>query len=293
MKRATKDKFHRYKVIIDTAIVIIAIVIWLSGLVESRKASVLAEGTIEVHVIDVGQGDCTLIRTEKGNILIDSGSNSSEEELVNYLKRQRIKSFEYCIFSHPDEDHIGGADRILSQYDVKNVLMPKKVESTTTYERMMSALEESGAKLTYISAGDEFAFSDVLISALAPVSVDKYHDTNNTSAVTRFSYGDMDFLFMGDAEYIEEADILIEETLLPTEFLKVGHHGSSTSTTAEFLYAVKPEIAVISSGKDNTYGHPSYETLERLGAVGADCYRTDQEGSIVFVCDGNTIERKK
>lgn len=283
-----RRKLSRSQIILDICILLVVLLIWY--VTETRKAGAeVTEGSIEVHIIDVGQADCALVRTENGNILIDAGSNDSEDDLCEYLDLFGVEKFEYCIFTHPHEDHIGGADRVLAEYEVENVIIPDVETNTSTYDRMMEAIEYSGATLIYAEAGGQYNLGELYIYIVAPVVIDSEHDLNNVSVMAVISFGDMDFMFTGDAESTEESDVLSEGFDIDCEFLKVGHHGSSTSTSKRFLEAVSPELAAISCGKENRYGHPHTETLERLDRYGVEYYRTDTDGTLVFVCDGKTI----
>lgn len=251
------------------------------------------DGEMEVHIIDVGQGDSSLIISGDGVILIDAGPGSAEQSLHDYLNDVGITRIDYAIFTHPDEDHIGGADMIMKDFDVKNVIMPNCVKTTKTYENMISAIEASDADVIQAVSGTEYALGDIKFKVLAPNS-DSYDDTNNYSVVIKLSYGNSTFMFTGDAEKDSESEILntYNAAELDCDFLKVGHHGSTTSTSKAFLTAVSPSIASISCGEGNKYGHPHTETLEKLKKAGVEVYRTDLLGTIVFVCDGQTITVK-
>ncbi len=256
--------------------------------------AVTPEGeSIEVHMIDVGQGDSILVRTSGGDMLIDSGPGSAEDELKDYLTSLEIKDIEYAVFTHPDADHIGNADMILTDFTVSNVIMPNKESKTKTYQRMMTALDASGATVIAPEPELEFSLGSMTVTVLAPIS-EKYSDTNNYSVVMRLDFGETSFMMTGDAEKESELEILgkYRAELLDCDVLKVGHHGSSTSTSAGFLDAVSPAIALISCGKGNTYGHPYAATLQRLESAGAQIYRTDEQGSIVLTSDGKTVTVK-
>ncbi len=248
------------------------------------------EGTINVHFIDVGQADCILFMTEDGNMIIDAGTNSSEDELKLYLDNLGITSFKYAVFTHFHEDHIGGADLIMNNYDVENVILPDAVATTVTYEKLMDAIEKSDAKVTVAVPGETFYIGALQNTILAPNSAHE-DNANNTSVVLKTEYGNTSFMLTGDAEVESEEEILEKfgADALKCDLLKMGHHGSSTSTSDEFLKAVSPSIAVISCGVDNSYGHPHAETLEKLNNAGIKYYRTDLLGSVVFKSDGESI----
>ncbi|MBE6538211.1 MAG: MBL fold metallo-hydrolase [Ruminococcaceae bacterium] len=287
----TKKKYHKIKIIIDVIAIIAVLIFWQVREMQKQRAAEIVGGTVEVHVIDVGQGDSILIKTELGNVLIDAGTGDSEE-LSLYLDSQDVSDFEYCIFTHPHEDHIGGADMIIEDYGVRNVIMSPTSTNTATFDRLLDALERSDANVIEAETGDKYQFGDLEIFILAPVVTDNSRDTNNSSVIARITYGGVRMMFTGDAEHIEEADVLegYSAATLDCDFLKMGHHGSSTSSSKAFMDAVTPSVAAISCGIDNSYGHPHRETLEMLRERNIEYHRTDELGSIVYVCDGKTIK---
>lgn len=247
-----------------------------------------------VHYIDVGQGDSILIQTKEKNMLIDSGPNDSIRKLSSYLNSLHIKKLDYVIATHPHEDHIGNMDYILKKYTVTTFMAPKVTTNSSYFNDMITELKHKnmnistirfGNKNTNINLGD-----NIKVEVLGPVK-DKYEKLNNYSAVIRISYNNTSFLFTGDCEKEEENDILKNNTNIHSDVLKVGHHGSSTSTTKDFLDAVSPKIAVISVGKDNSYNHPSSSTLSTLKKYGCTIYRTDKDGNITLKSDGENIRR--
>jgi beta-lactamase superfamily II metal-dependent hydrolase len=259
-------------------------------------SSTPVEGQMQVHVIDVGQGDAILLTTPDGNMLIDAGDNIEkyEQALKNYLNTLNIKTLDYFVLTHPHADHIGGADMILKNYTVKTVIMPDKAATSGVYESVLDALEENGADLMLAEQGQTFSLGALNCKILAPLK--EYSDANDMSIVLRATFGEVSMMFTGDAEGNEEGhsekDIVAKypASELKCDFLKVGHHGSDTSTSPAFLKAVSPKIAAISCGTGNKYGHPVQSTLDALSAAGFKTYRTDLSGSLVFVCDGKTIE---
>ena len=239
-----------------------------------------------IHMIDVGQGDAILIMTSDGNMLIDTGESTAREELVSYLNSVNITSFEYVVFTHPDSDHIGNADYIVQNYSIKNIIMPDKVSTTKTYERMIDAIENSQANVIMAEPGYEFYLGALQNTIIAPNK--DYKDPNEASVVIKATYGETSIMLTGDAEKESETDILSiwSKDALKCNVLKVGHHGSSTSTSPAFLDAVDPTIALISCGEGNKYGHPLPETIKKLEDRGIKIYRTDKNGSIVIRTDG-------
>lgn len=238
------------------------------------------------HIIDVGQGDAILVTTPDGNMLIDTSESGAREALVSYLDALGITSFEYVVFTHPDADHIGSADYIVQNYSIKNIILPDRVSTSKTYERMIDAIENSQANVIKGEAGVEFRIGSLLNTIVAPNK--NYDDNNEMSIVIKSTFGDTSIMLTGDAEKESEKDILEVwgNGSLKCDVLKVGHHGSLSSTTQDFLDAVSPSIAVISCGAGNKYGHPLPQILERLEKSGIKVYRTDLDGSIVLRSDG-------
>ena len=223
------------------------------------------------------------------------GPGSAEDILADYLGRLGLTSFEYAVFTHPHEDHIGGADMILTDFTVSNVILPDCTYNSATYTRMMDAIDESGAGVIVAESGSEFKLGDMKATVLAPNSPD-YKNTHNYSIVLKIEFGETSFLLTGDAEAVSEVEMLEKygAERLKCDLLKVGHHGSDTSTSPDFLVAVSPEYAVISCGRGNSYGHPHAVTLQKLMNEGVTVYRTDEPGdaSIIFVSDGGSVTPK-
>lgn len=253
----------------------------------------LAEGEAELHFVYVGQGDSTLIMCEEGNILIDAGPFDAKEDLVAHLKESGVKEIEYCILTHPHEDHIGGAREVIKNFDVKNVIMTDRTADTKTYLNLLTALEESDARVMKAEIGDTYSVGDFGFEILAPFDTGSKVDTNDTSIVVRATFGGTSMLFTGDAESGVESELVDAYGVgLRSDLLKVGHHGSKTSSSQEFLDAVDPEFAVISCGIDNSFAHPHRETLDKLDKMNVKTFRTDKSGTIVLVCDGKTFYLK-
>ena len=265
---------------------------------DSKESTVpfVADGEqIYVHFIDVGQGDAALVQTKDGNLLIDAGTADSIDKLTAYIDALGIDSIAYAIFTHPHADHIGGAAALLEKYDFDCVILPDAVSTSRTFERMMEAIERETCEVIEGKAGVTFSLGETQVELLAPVFLDA-DDLNNASIVAKVSYGTVEFLFTGDAEKSSEADILDKSAhRLDSDILKVGHHGSSTSSSKDFLTAVTPEVAIISAGVYNEYGHPHAEVLTSLASLGTTVYRTDKCGDIIVQTDGNvySIHTKK
>lgn len=264
----------------------------VSNLSESDGASVSGKDgssgeDLTVHFVDIGQGDCMVLTQGDHAMLIDAGDNSKGTAVQSYLEYLGIGTLDYAVLTHPDADHIGGADVVLYKFDCERVLMPDVSADTRTYEDVMQVIEDKNLAVDHPSPGDVYAFGGASFTVLSPSG--SYRDTNDNSIVIRLVYGDTSFLFTGDAEEAAEEDMLASGLTLSSDVLKVGHHGSSSSTGDAFLEAVDPSFAIISCGEDNSYGHPHAETLNKLRAAGVSVFRTDEQGTITAVTDGTTI----
>ncbi|OGO89544.1 MAG: hypothetical protein A2Y17_02375 [Clostridiales bacterium GWF2_38_85] len=243
-----------------------------------------------VYFINTGQSDCILITTPNDeNILIDSGDNGDEDIVLGFLEDKKITKLEYVIFTHPHSDHIGGGYEVVSSFDVDNVIMPDIENDTKTYKSLVDEIDEKNIKVTYPDDGDIYNIDGITMTILSPVNSDYGTNMNEYSIVCRLDYGESSFLFTGDAEAVNEEEMIEAGYDLDVDVLKVGHHGSSSSSTKEFLEAVTPEYAVILCGKDNSYNHPNDDTLSKLEEVSAEIYRTDINGTITMYSDGKTI----
>lgn len=240
-----------------------------------------------VNYIDVGQADSIFIELPNSQtMLIDAGNNDDGETVVNYIKNLSYDTINYVVGTHPHEDHIGGLDTVINTFNIENIYMPKVQHNTATFEDVLFAIQNKELKINTAKAGTNILNIDNLdIEILAPVN-DTYDELNNYSAVVKVTYGNNSFLFMGDAESLSENEITAN---LKADMLKVGHHGSDTSTSREFLSKVKPTYAVISVGKDNSYGHPSNDVLALLDEFDVNVFRTDEQGTIVAQSDGDII----
>lgn len=245
------------------------------------------ESAVVVHFVDVGQGDCTVITSPDGNIIIDAGLYDEVDKTTEYIDSLGITEFEYAIFTHPHSDHIGGAGTVISEYKVDTVILPDVVSTYTPFEKMIEAIEENNCNVLEGKAGVSLEIGELKIDLLAPVC--EYEDVNNASIATKVTYGEVSFLFTGDAEALAELDMLSRNAeILDSTVLKVGHHGSSSSSCNLFLKAVSPEVAIYSCGLNNEYGHPHGEVVNKINNLGALSYRTDKQGSIVISTDGES-----
>lgn len=243
------------------------------------------DGSLSVHFIDVGQGDCIYINQGEYNMLIDAGNNEDGEKLVSYLKSLNVNGFDYVIGTHPHEDHIGGMDDIINNFEIENYYMPDKLSTTKTFEDVLDALDAKGLSYNVPKIDDEFKLGDATFKVI--YSGDDTNDINDSSIVLKMTYGDNSFLFTGDATSNVEEIILNKD--IKSDVLKVAHHGSSYSSTTEFLDKVDPKYAIISVGKNNSYNHPASITLQKLSNRDIKVYRTDLDGTIIFTSDGTNL----
>ncbi len=283
--RKTKSAFSAFLVCFLFALLLAGIFFYLRGGDSTPSASSVPVGGISVHFIDVGQGDCAVVQTPDGNLLIDAGTTDSAQAIRRYVDDLGIAEFAYAIFTHPHADHIGSAAALLDAYRFDCVILPNAVSTSKTFERLLDAIEKENCEVIEGKAGVSLALGELTIDLLAPVT--EHDDLNNMSAVAMLTYGGGTFLFTGDAEALSEAEIL-EKYSPDCDVLKVGHHGSSTSSSEAFLRAASPEIAVISVGEGNSYGHPHTSVVTRLEDCGAAIYRTDLCGNITVSFDGQT-----
>lgn len=262
----------------------ILIIIIISLLIPSGKNNYLS-----IHTIDVGQGDSILIQTPSSkNILIDGGDDNSHHIISSYLKKQNVENIDYIIATHFDSDHIGGLDNIIDKFNVSNIYAPNYESDTVSYQNLINSCLNKNLNLQCLSSGDFINIEDnINLEVLAPSYIQEENNLN--SIVFRLDYKNKSFLFTGDAEANNELNIINSYELNDIDFLKVGHHGSSSSTTSEFVEEVSPDVAVISCGYKNQYGHPHKSTLDTLEKNNVLTYRTDILGNIVFYSDGDTI----
>lgn len=245
------------------------------------------QAEMEIHFIDVEQGDATLIKVDGHYMLIDAGDNSMGTKVQLYLTKQGVKKLDYLILTHTDADHIGGADVVVTKFDIDTIFMGDYKKDNKTYNELIEAMKYKS--LTYVipEVGAQYQLGDATFTILGPKEI--YDDPNNTSVALKLTHGENTFLFSGDAEAEAEADILATGLDLDVDVYHAGHHGSSTSSTTEFLDAMTPEYAVISCKEGNSYGHPHAETLINFRAKGIQVFRTDEQGSVVATSDGEEI----
>lgn len=301
MGRRKKKKIQRtLKTILTIVLLITAFFIYKCYGPSSNDDSSydIPEGSAEFHFIDIGQGDASLILIGEDAILIDTGDRGSEEreKLTDYLEKLNITKLKYFVATHPDSDHIGSAAYVVENYEIENVIMSPKAHTSATYENFISALEER-EQINVINAqeklGESIYVGELEMKILGPIGEYDSGDNNNPSVVIMARWGNTKVLFTGDAEKEAEARLVARYgEQLDCDVLKVGHHGSSSSSQNSFMKYVKPEYAIISCGVDNKYGHPHKETISTLNYYQAEIHRTDLEGSIVVSTNGEKITVK-
>ena len=255
-----------------------------------NKSTTPASGTLSVHYLDVGQGDSIFIELpNKKCMLIDAGENMYGKSITEYITNLGYSKIDYLVATHPHADHIGSMAYVVKHNDIGEIYMPKVATTTKTYEKLLTAISDKGLKVKSAKAGMNIVDDgDFSIDILAPVTIEE-DDLNNCSIILKMNYKGDSFLFLGDAEKKELETVSAD---MSAEVLKVGHHGSRTSTTKALLEEVNPKYAVISLGKDNSYGHPHKSTLKLLDEFGVETYRTDQDGTIVISTEGSGVTIK-
>lgn len=253
------------------------------------RGQTVTDGKMMVEFIDVGQGDCTLITDSEAVILIDGGEVGEAQTVINYLKNKNITTIDCCIATHPHSDHIGSLAKVFEEFEVVDVIMPeipeKIIPTTATYEKFLTSLSENVENVIPADCGETYSYGQMKLEILGPVNA--YDDLNDMSVVSKVSFGETSVVLTGDAETPSEQDMLsLRNVDYSADILKVGHHGSRTSTSEDWLYAVNPQYAVISCGPNNDYGHPHKQLVNRLDKLDVEYYRTDLLGDIVFESDG-------
>ncbi|MDD2972946.1 MAG: ComEC/Rec2 family competence protein [Lachnospiraceae bacterium] len=251
----------------------------------------LATDEMQVHFMDVGHGDSTLITCGDHAMLIDTGDDSKGTTIQNYIQKRGIKKLDYLILTHPDKDHIGGAPVIITKFDIDQVFMSYYEKDSKTYKKVLEALDYRNLNYTTPEVGTVYTLGSAKFTVIAPNGgYDQYgDDSNNSSIGFVLENGKNRFLFTGDAEEAAENDIVKNGIDIRADVYQVGHHGSKTSTTEALLESVQPSFAVISCGVNDDHGHPNAQTLNRLRGMGVQVYRTDEQGSIIATSDGEKI----
>ena len=268
-----------------------ALSLLLCGCAEVLPAETTVSGKgLTVQFLDVGQADCALLECGGEYLLIDGGNRDDSQLVVSFLEQQGVQELSAVVCTHAHEDHVGGLPAVLAVYPTKAVYAPTKTYSSNIFDKFVYYTDQQGLEITIPAPGDQFSLGQAEVTVLGPVK--SYAEANNTSIVLRVDYGETVFLFTGDMETDAENDMLdYWEGRLDwqADVLKVGHHGSNTSTGYRFLNAVNPEYGVISVGKGNDYGHPHKEPLSRLRQAGVTILRTDELGAIQAVSDGKEV----
>lgn len=251
----------------------------------------LPAGELTIQMIDVGNADAFLISSKDTHMLIDAGERGDGEAVLQTLRERNITTLDWVIATHADADHIGGMQEVVEAVTVNRYMMsfmPKGHTPTTkTYYNLLAAIDKLDIALVEATMGYTFPLGDATVEILGPVK--DFEDNNNQSVICCITYGKKRFLFMGDAETAAETALLQSGVDLSADLLKVGHHGSDTSTTAALLKQVRPTIALIPCGEGNKYGHPGRYTLMRLNEMDAAVYRADLHGDVTVRCDGESI----
>ena len=245
-------------------------------------------GSFQVDFLDVGQGLSVLVEADGSYLLYDGGDRSASSYVVSFLKERGVERLDYVIASHYDSDHINGLVGALHVFEVGEVIGPDYTTDTRVYNSLISRAEELDLGITTPSPGSRYPLGQGYFEVLGPLS-GSYTDVNNYSIVIRLVYGDTSVLLTGDAEAESEAELVASWPNLKSDVLCVGHHGSPSSSGDAFLDRVQPSYAIISCGKDNSYGHPAACVLQRLKERNITVYRTDESGIITLQSDGNTL----
>ena len=264
--------------------VIICVVLFCNFLCNILTPTV-KNGEIEVHFLDVDQGDCTLVRSEDKNMLIDAGLTTESDMVISYLESLGIEKLDIVVASHPHNDHIGSMDDVLLRFDAGVILMPDVSNETIAYDDFIKSIGETD--VLHPKGGDDFDFSDAKIKVIAP-NLSEYKNLNNYSIGFILYHGDNSFLFMGDAEGKSQREIMKKDYDLDCDVYKVAHHGGKSSFVEKFIDKVSPEISVISAGVFNEYSLPDDVVTDYLSKYG-EIYRTDLDGTVVITSDGKDL----
>jgi competence protein ComEC len=266
-----------------------AVLLYRAGFVQAADTTVASGASgCEVDYLDVGQADAILVRCDGHNMLIDGGNTGDSSLIYAYLKKYDVTHLDYMVNTHPHEDHVGGLSGALHAAAVDTVYAPTASYDSGPFNNFVKYVHAQGKEITVPAPGSTFALGGAQVQVVGPQKTD-YTDLNDTSIVLRMTYGDVSFLFTGDAGEKSEYDMIQSGLPLQSTVLKVGHHGSATASSYAFLRSVAPKYAVISCGVHNDYGHPTKSVLSRLRDAGAQVYRTDMQGVITAVSDGKTV----
>ena len=255
----------------------------------------LGNSFVKVYYLNIGQGDSEFVLLPNGKtMLIDASTSKYGKEICSFIKNVGYNKIDYLVATHPHADHIGGLNEVLNNFEIGTLYMTNAVTTTKTYEQFLSTIIEKNINVVEAKSGVTIFNEDTMSAFILAPSNNEYKDLNNYSAVIRIAFGNTAFLFMGDAEIESENEILSNYNIesLWANVIKIGHHGSSSSSQQAFLSKVNPMFAVISCGADNKYGHPTEQTLNTLNNMGIKTFRTDTDGTIIFASDGNNVYRE-
>lgn len=291
---AKRRRKNKKSVLFSIIVVILLIVGYSCGDEGGIDTNPYSASDAYVHFIDVGQGSSTLIQIGDKGVLIDAGEKEYGDYVVEYINSCGIKKLEYVVASHPHSDHIGGITDVIEEYRIGEFIMPELTEinipTTKVYERMINALLEKDVEVTAAEVGDSFIMEGFTMKILGPY--EQTEDLNDMSVICKVTVNGVDFMILGDAEKGELSSVFGNvNASYGSDIIAMGHHGSSTSIHKGFLNAVDADVAVISCGKDNSYGHPHKEALQYIKNNGMTLYRTDYDGDVVFRCAGGEYER--
>ena len=304
IKKKKRDRFVTNAVIISCAAIAVVAVANIAGQKSDTGDKATPPSDIAQHYgetytetdktcrfefLNVGQGDSTLITTPNGSsVLVDTGTAASRDYLTKHLENNTDGEIELLILTHPHSDHIGGAQKVLEKFEVKYIVMPDVVSTTTQFEKLCDAIakeKEEGCVLYSAEPGDIYEIDGCTLRMTGPWEINE-EELNNCSASFMFTYGSFDALFTGDSEKKAEKLMLFNAGDLDCELYKVAHHGADTSSCEEMVNAMTPQISVVSCGKDNSYGHPSTEIVQRLNNAGSAVFVTSEVGTVTVTTDG-------
>lgn len=256
-----------------------------------RNTQQVSADKMYVSFIDVGQGNCTLLRCGGKAILIDSGEVGAAQTVINYIKNLGIDELNCVLVTHPHTDHMGAMTKILYEFKIDDLIMPEIPEeiipTNKTYEKFLTAVSDNAGSVIAAKPGETYSYGEMTLEIFAPLR--DYDNLNDMSAVSRISYGDTSVMFTGDATTTVEKDLLKKNIDYSATVLNVGHHGSKTSSSEAWLRAVNPKYAVICCGENNDYGHPHSVITKRLEELGIKYFETDLLGTIVFESDSKNF----